>query len=224
MGPSVVTAVHPRGPRARKVSTAAILDAAQEAFSSQGIEGATIRAIARKAGCDPALIYYHYASKEALFLSLLERRLPPLAEHLARIASSSDPRGTRDRIWAAMEAFHQHLGEDAGFRSVFRGQLIAGTDTIKDAVAARLRPIIGAMRSILQQGIQRGELRTDLDPTTSAFFIGRMHMEILDLVPAMGSRLAGLPPQGSLPAIRRAWLDFAWRAIAMNPTSPQENP
>ena len=220
----MVTAARPRGPRARKVSTAAILDAAQQAFSSQGLEGATVRAIARMAGCDPALIYYHYASKEALFLSLLERRLPPLAEDLVRISDPSDPRGTRDRIWAALETFHQHLGEDAGFRAVFRGQLIAGSDTIKDAVATRLRPIIGALRSILQQGVQRGELREDLDPTATAFFIGRMHMEILDLVPAMGPRLAGLPPHGSLHAIRRAWLDFAWRAIVLNPPSPQEQP
>jgi len=210
----------PRVPRTQKVAAPAILDAAQAVFSLHGLEGATIRAIARKAGCDPALIYYHFPHKEALFLALLERRLPPLAAHLARISDAQDRRGSRDRIWAALEAFHEHLGEDAGFRSVFRGQAIQGSDAIKDAVAGHLRPIVGAMRAILQQGIERGDLRPDLDPTTTAFFIGRMHMEILDLVPAMGQRLSDLPAPGSLQRVRRAWLDFVCRAISLHP--PQE--
>lgn len=194
-----------------------ILDAAQEVFSRQGLEGATLRAIARRAGCDPALIYYHYANKEALFLALLDRRLPPLATHLGDIADPGDLRGVRARIWDAFEAFQQHLGDDAGFRSLFRGQFIQGTEAIKDAVAVHMRPIIGAVRGILLQGIERGELRPDLDPTTTAFFIGRMHMEILDLVPSMGQRLAGLPTADSVATMRRAWLDFLWRAIVAAP-------
>lgn len=214
----MVTPTRPRGPRARKVAPPSILDAAQEVFSSQGLEGSTLRAIARKAGCDPSLIYYHYANKEALFLALMDRRLPPLAARMGEIAAPADTRSARLRIWDALEAFHFHLGDDSGFRAVFRGQLIQGSEAIKDAVATHLQPIIGGMKAILQQGIERGELRPDLDLTTTAFFIGRMHMEILDLVPSMGQRLPGMPAQGSLPVMRRAWLDFLWRAISLNPT------
>jgi AcrR family transcriptional regulator len=220
----MMSETRPRGPRARKVAPPALLDAAQAVFSQHGIEGATVRAIARRAGCDPALIYYHYASKEALFLALLDRRLPPLVERLGAIAARTDARGFRERLWEAFEAFQDELGEDAGFRSVFRGQLIQGSDAIKDAVAGHLQPILHALRSLLQQGIDRGELRPDLDTTTTTFFIGRMHMEILDLVPSMGQRLTGLPPKESLAAVRRAWLEFVWRAIAVNPESVHEHP
>lgn len=204
----------PRGPRATKVAPPAILDAAQAVFSARGMEGATIRAIARRAGCDPALIYYHYDNKEALFLALLDRRIPPLAATMAEIAGTGYARGTRERIWAAFEAMYEHLGDDAGFRSLFRGQLVQGSETLKDAAAAHLRPVVGSLRAILQQGVARGELRDDLDPATAAFFLGRMHMEILDLAPSMGHRLAGLPASEVLATMRRAWLDFAWRAIA----------
>lgn len=207
-------AARPRGPRTTKVAPPLILDAAQAVFSDRGMEGATVRAIARRAGCDPALIYYHYDSKEALFLALLDRRIPPVASALSRIAEASDGRGTRERLWAAFEAMHEHFGEDAGFRSLFRGQLVHGSEILKDAAAAQLRPVIGSFRAILEQGVARGELRADLDPATAAFFLGRMHMEILDLVPSMGHRLAGLPAQEGLATMRRAWLDFAWRAIA----------
>jgi AcrR family transcriptional regulator len=213
----MTTAARPRGPRTRKVAPPTLLDAAQSVFSSQGLAGATIRAIARKAGCDPALIYYHYENKEALFLALILRRLPPLAAQLTALASPFDERACRDRIWSALESFQLHLGDDAGFRSLFRGQLIEGSNAIKDLVAEHLRPVISAMRSILQQGIERGELREDLDLTTTTFFIARMHMEILDLVPNMAPRLVGLPSGDSLNTTRKAWLDFLWRAIASHP-------
>ncbi|MDE3246833.1 MAG: TetR family transcriptional regulator, partial [Acidobacteriota bacterium] len=48
--------------------------------------GASIRAIARAAGCDPALIYYHFESKEAMFLALLDRKMPPVARELELLA------------------------------------------------------------------------------------------------------------------------------------------
>lgn len=214
----------PRGPRAQKVAPPAILDAAQEVFSTLGVEGATIRAIARRAGCDPALIYYHYTNKEALFIALMDRRLPPVAEALVRLAEAADGRDTKTRIWEALETFHQHLGDDSGFRSLFRGQIIQGSEAIKDRMAQHLRPVLGAVRTILLQGMARGDLRPDLDPTTSAFFIGRMHMEILDLVPSMGHRIAGLPRAGGLTAVRRAWLEFLWRAIAADPDRAPHRP
>ncbi len=220
----MTTSARPRGPRLRKVAPPAILDAAQAVFSRHGLEGATVRAIAREAGCDPALIYYHYENKEALFLALVERRLPPIAARLARIADPADRRSAKDRIWEAYEVMHDQLGADAGFRSLMRGQLVMGSDAIKDAAAVRLRPILASMRAILQQGIERGELRADLDPAVTTFFLGRMHMEILDLVPAMGQRLAGLPAQESLAKVRRAWLEFAWRAIAAHPDRPSPQP
>lgn len=215
----MVTLKKPRGPRARRLAPPAILDAAEVVFSRLGIEGATVRAIALQAGCDPALIYYHYANKEALFLALLDRRLPPVAAALARLADAADRRSTKLRIWDALEAFREHLGDDSGFRSLFRGQLIQGSEVIKARMAQHLRPVLGAVQAILQQGVERGELRPDLDPVTSAFFIGRMHMEILDLVPSMGQHLTGLPQVGSLGLVRRAWLEFLWRAIDADPTA-----
>jgi AcrR family transcriptional regulator len=202
------------GPRLQRVDTTRILDAAQAVFSRAGLQAASIRAIAGLAGCDPALIYYHFDSKEALFLALARRRLPPIGLEMAALADPKDGRPTRDRLWAALEIFHRHLGEDAGFRSVFRGQLIQGSEATKDEVAALLRPIVSQLLAILQQGQARGELREDLDPRTAAFFIGRMHMEILDLLPTMGPRMQGILQGQSLEQVRRAWLDFAWRAIA----------
>ena len=56
-----------------------ILDAAFEEFSAKGFKGATIKSIARTAGLQsPALIYWYFPDKEALFREVLGNRIPVL--------------------------------------------------------------------------------------------------------------------------------------------------
>jgi TetR/AcrR family transcriptional regulator, regulator of cefoperazone and chloramphenicol sensitivity len=45
---------------------ARILDAAIELFASEGVEGATIRAVAEQAAVSPGLVIHHFGSKEGL--------------------------------------------------------------------------------------------------------------------------------------------------------------
>jgi AcrR family transcriptional regulator len=57
----------PPGPRDEKgVLSARILAAARDEFATHGWAGTTLRAIARTADVDPALIYHYFGSKETL--------------------------------------------------------------------------------------------------------------------------------------------------------------
>ena len=57
----------PPGPRdERGVLAAKILGAAREAFAETGWAGTTIRAVARAADVDPALVYHYFGSKDGL--------------------------------------------------------------------------------------------------------------------------------------------------------------
>jgi TetR/AcrR family transcriptional regulator len=56
---------------------AQILDAAFEEFSAKGFKGATIKSIAGTAGLQsPALIYWYFPDKEALFREVLGSKIP----------------------------------------------------------------------------------------------------------------------------------------------------
>ncbi|WP_160150133.1 TetR/AcrR family transcriptional regulator [Nonomuraea solani] len=59
-----------------------IIDAAEQAIHDFGIAGATTKRIAQRAGCSEALLYKHFAGKEALLLAVLLERLPALAPAL----------------------------------------------------------------------------------------------------------------------------------------------
>lgn len=86
-----------RGPRPVGTDTKSeILTAAAAVFSRDGYQGGSVRAIAREAGVDPALVRHYFSSKTELFV---ESMRPPidLVAHAARLAEG-DPQLVGDRI------------------------------------------------------------------------------------------------------------------------------
>ncbi|WP_345395616.1 TetR/AcrR family transcriptional regulator [Nonomuraea salmonea] len=61
----------PRAERRRRTE-ARILDAARSLFADMGYERATIRAVAKSAGVDPALVMQYFGSKQELFQRAVE--------------------------------------------------------------------------------------------------------------------------------------------------------
>src|SRR5881398_1830004 len=56
-----------------------IMDAARQVFESEGLDGASLRAIATAAGYTPAALYFHFESKEAIYAEVLCESLTDLA-------------------------------------------------------------------------------------------------------------------------------------------------
>ena len=210
----------PRGPKPTKVDPDQLLDAAQAVFAEAGLQAASLRAIARRAGCDPALIYYHFDSKEALFVALLERRFPPVRREVERLAEASDLRPTALRLWDTLLVYHRHLKGDPGIRSLIRGEIVRGAEGLAGLIEGQIRPIVMGVRRILDQGMARGDLRPDLQPLLTTFFLVRMQLEILDLLPAVLPRLMNLSPEATVVTGMRAWFDLFWRGVALDPAAP----
>ena len=70
----------------------AVLDAARELFAERGFERTTMRAVAARAGVDPALIYHYFGDKDGLLFAALQ---PPedAATVFAGLASATDRTG-----------------------------------------------------------------------------------------------------------------------------------
>jgi AcrR family transcriptional regulator len=77
-----------------------ILAAARACFTESGYEGATIRRIASRAGCDPALVYYFFDTKADLFAAALA--LPASAPAMVEHALSAGLEGVGDRLATAL--------------------------------------------------------------------------------------------------------------------------
>src|SRR5512143_4120591 len=72
-----------RAGRRRAVSSlkrGLILDAARAVFETEGLDGASLRAIAVAAGYTPAALYFHFDSKEAIYAEVLRASLVSLGK------------------------------------------------------------------------------------------------------------------------------------------------
>jgi AcrR family transcriptional regulator len=70
----------------RRANRARILKAARKVFAERGYHGATIGQIADQAGLSNGAVYYNFASKEDLFLALLDEWRTELIQDAAKAA------------------------------------------------------------------------------------------------------------------------------------------
>ncbi|MFW5662034.1 MAG: TetR/AcrR family transcriptional regulator [Oceanicaulis sp.] len=86
-----------RGNRRGERTRERLLDAAEKLFAEKGYYGVTVRAIAREADSDPALVAYYFGGKRELFDAVLLRRADELnsirLDWLARCEREAGPDG-----------------------------------------------------------------------------------------------------------------------------------
>jgi AcrR family transcriptional regulator len=114
-----------------------ILAAARHVFGEQGFDAATVRAVAARAGVDPALVHHYFGSKQALFLAAME--LP--IDFDALIAQVMA--GPGDEVGERLVRQTLALWEDPATRPLLLGIVRSATT---DAVAAQM------LRQLLAEG------------------------------------------------------------------------
>src|ERR1700680_344734 len=80
-----------------------ILDAARKVFEADGLDGASLRAIASAAGYTPAALYFHFTSKEEIYAEVLRDSLTNLRQTVDRAVLRA--KAPADRLRAATMAF-----------------------------------------------------------------------------------------------------------------------
>jgi AcrR family transcriptional regulator len=141
-----------------------ILDAARKVFEADGLDGASLRAIAAAAGYTPAALYFHFESKEAIYAEVLRGSLADLGQAVARAIQR--PKVPADRLRAAAMAFFRYYADnprdlDLGFYLFRGGMKPQGLGRERDemlngALEAALRPIADAAEAL---GAGREEAR-----------------------------------------------------------------
>ncbi len=133
-----------------------ILDAAREVFEAEGLDGASLRAIAAAAGYTPAALYFHFPSKEAIYAEVLQASLARLRAAVDRAVAPAG--GPAARLRAAAMAFFGFYADnprdlDLGFY-LFRGGMKPHglgrerDEALNAGLAAALRPIADAAEAL----------------------------------------------------------------------------
>jgi AcrR family transcriptional regulator len=141
-----------------------ILDAARKVFEADGLDGASLRAIAAAAGYTPAALYFHFESKEAIYAEVLRGSLVNLGQAVERaILRAKMP---AHRLRAAAMAFFRYYADnprdlDLGFYLFRGGMKPHGLGKERDemlnaALEAALHPISEAAQTL---GARREEAK-----------------------------------------------------------------
>jgi AcrR family transcriptional regulator len=116
----------------------ALVGAAVDALREKGYSGASAREIARRAGCNQGLVFYHFGSVTSLLLAALDE---VSARRLTRYRRAvQEAHGLSELVDSAESVFQEDL--DAGYMSVL-AEMIAGassTPGLGAEVAARIAP------------------------------------------------------------------------------------
>ena len=127
----------------------AILDATAALVHEHGLAAVTMSQIAADTGIGRATLYKYFPDVEAILVAWHERHVGGHLEHLSQLATEAG--SARARLGAVLEAYamimhHRHEPELSS--------------AIRDGFLTKRRE---ALRSVLDRGVSRGDLRADLD-------------------------------------------------------------
>jgi AcrR family transcriptional regulator len=128
-----------------------VLAAAREAFFELGLEGASLREIARRAGYTPGALYSYFDSKEEVYAALLGESLERLNAKVAAAAAPEPVAALRAAALAFFDFFDENPRDlDLGFY-LFQGMQPRGlTPALNEALNGRLRDALRPAEAALQ--------------------------------------------------------------------------
>jgi AcrR family transcriptional regulator len=144
--------------RHRETTREVILDAAEAAFSKDGLSRARIEDVAATAGVAVGTIYNHFADRQALVGALLERRRE---EALSRVDGTLAELGHAPfaaRLEAVLTTLMTHFDAHQMFYS-----LLLEEEVRRDASSrySSLAAVVGRLEKLVAAGVAEGALREE---------------------------------------------------------------
>jgi AcrR family transcriptional regulator len=142
-----------------EVRRAQILEAALECFATRGYHTATMDDLVRASGLSKGTLYWHFSSKEEVFLALFDRFVEELFDAWSRLETEERP--VLEVILALGEVFVDRLTSDPLPLGAWAEFLLQ--PKARERYASVLRESRERLATLVRRGIERGEIRR-LDP------------------------------------------------------------
>ncbi|PSL23079.1 TetR/AcrR family transcriptional regulator [Chitinophaga ginsengisoli] len=142
-----------------------LLDTAEVMFAENGYEGTTVRDIAAKAGINPALIYYHFESKEHLYKSIFELRLRLLTDALKALPVSTTA-SSFEKLTGYIAVYMAGIRDNFYFYRILNCELFSfRNNSFKATILENAKACSDIFRDVIRTGVAGNEFRhidTDL--------------------------------------------------------------
>jgi len=200
---------------AEPASRLAILRAATEEFALKGYAGARTEGIARAAGVNHTLLFYHFKTKEQLYNEVLE---DIFSEWFERVSRAFDRKASaQERLLAYVNSYFDFIAESPLAPKLVQQEQLrqcsARSEHLHRMVEPYIRPVQRKLVALLKEGISTREFH-DLDIEHCIhsisglivfYFTNNLAVESLEGVE--------LCPRARIEARRKAVLDFVSKAL-----------
>jgi TetR/AcrR family transcriptional regulator len=200
-------------------SRTAILRAAVQEISREGLAGARIDAIARSARVNKALLYYYFQDKDALYGAVLDHVFGGLTAAVLEVLSRPLP--PRQRLLAYVQTHFDYIAKHPLYPRIVQEEMMRagnpGDHQMERIVKQYFRPLFVKLAGLLHEGRDSGDFRA-VDPL---HFIPSMISVIIfyfNSAPVMRVMRGGDPLSPErLQERRAAVLDFISAALFLQP-------
>ena len=142
----------PAGESRDRVFAAAALE-----FAARGFAGANMDRIARAARLNKAMIYYHFASKTALYRAVLTDMFGAVRTAVTAVAASD--RAPDDKIRDYIAAIAREAEARPHFPPIWLREIAEGGSHVDESTVAYLREVLAALGEIIAEGVRAGRFQ-----------------------------------------------------------------
>lgn len=165
-----------------------ITDAAAELFLHRGYAQTTLRDIAAAAGIKAGSIYYHFDSKEALLLDILQRGISVMEDAFRAAAEDTREAAGEERIHAHVRGHLSALFDHGPYTTNHVSAFHIAPDSVRAAVIPDRDRYERMWTDLLTDLQERGELSPDIPPGLSRLALfGSMNFAVEWFDPARGN-------------------------------------
>ena len=131
-----------------------ILKAAASVFSESGFSGARVDELAKRAGVNKAMIYYHIGDKEELYAEVISNVIGNTAEMIA--GKIKDIRNPEEKLRICIRTFARNIDENPQVAPVMMREVASGGKHLPEVVARDIFRNVNILRGILNEGVKKG--------------------------------------------------------------------
>jgi AcrR family transcriptional regulator len=169
-----------------------LIAAGRKLFAEKGFGGATVRELTALAHANIGAVTYHFGSKQALYLAILDTVLSDLGDRVEQAGASAGSAASRLR--AIIHTLFAFFGDAPDVPALVLRELAAGAGP-PEPLLRLFRRNVAVVERVVRDGQRRGELR-EVDPLLVAFSLFSQPIWFL-VVGRHLARMGGVVPNGA---------------------------
>ncbi|HKA29339.1 MAG TPA: TetR family transcriptional regulator, partial [Candidatus Binatia bacterium] len=157
-----------------------ILDAAEAVFAERGYGAATTREIAGRAGIGKRMLFYYFASKEAVYRAVLDRVVGGMVAIHERFRTDPGPVGLAE----AMEGITLFAAANLPAVRVLTREIMDGGPHMDELVREHLGPLFAAGAAEVARNMEQGIFRS-ADPMHVLVHVAGITLYYFQMLPLL---------------------------------------